>query len=60
MTRAVAAGTYESCALALLLAPHSSPPPLVLPGIPPQSEVDRALGSYEAWVQVEAVREVLV
>ena len=59
MTRAGRAGTYQADALALLLIPPSPPPPLVLPGIPPQSEVDRALGIYEAWVQVEAVQEVL-
>ena len=55
-----AAGTYEAGALALLLTPPSSPLPLVLPGIPSQSEVDRALGLYEAWVQIETVCEVLV
>ncbi|GAC1525421.1 MAG: hypothetical protein NVS2B16_33910 [Chloroflexota bacterium] len=60
MTRAVATRTYESAALAMLLAPRSLPSPLVLPGVPSQSEVDRTLGSYEAWVQVESVQEVLV
>jgi hypothetical protein len=60
MTHAVTAGTYQADALALLLTPQSSPPPvLALPGVPPQSEVDRALGIYEAWVQLEAVCEVL-
>jgi hypothetical protein len=57
----MAAGTYQADALALLLTPQSSPPPvLVLPGVSLQSEVDRSLGVYEAWVHVEAVREVLV
>jgi transposase len=61
MRVAMAAGTYQADALALLLTPQSAPPPvLVLPGVPLQSEVDRSLGVYEAWVHVEAVREVLV
>lgn len=59
MTRAMAAGAYQAEALALLLAaPSASAPVLVLPGIPAQAEVDRALASYEAWVQVEPVQEV--
>ena len=61
MRVAMAAGTYQADALVLLLTPQSSPlPVLVLPGVPLQSEVDRSLGVYETWVQVEAVREVLV
>jgi transposase len=59
MLRAVDAGTYHADALTLLLAPQSvSPPPLVLPGVPTQSEVDRSLAVYEAWVQVDVAQEV--
>jgi transposase len=58
MTRAVAAGTYQADALAQLLPPQPCVSPLVLPGVPTQSEVDRTLGVYEAWVQVEEVQAV--
>ena len=51
------AGSYSAAALALLLA---APRPLVvalpalhLPGIPPQTAVDRRLSVYETWVQVD-------
>jgi len=62
MTLAGEAGTYSADALALLVATATAPPvpaPLVLPGIPQQTEVDRWLGNYETWVQVEVVQEVL-
>jgi len=59
MVRAVEAGTYGADALTLLLAAPSSPlPVLVLPGVPCQEEVDRALGIYEAWVQIDVAQEV--
>jgi len=58
MPLAVAAGTYGADALALLLTHPPSLLPLVLPGVPSQEEVDRALGIYEAWVQVDVAREV--
>jgi len=61
MVRAVAAGTYGADALTLLLASQSvAPPALVLPGVPAQSEVDRALAIYEAWVQVDVASEILL
>jgi transposase len=57
VARADAAGTYSADALALLLAaprPTAAPPPLLLlPGVPPQAEVDRVLSVYETWVQVD-------
>ena len=62
MTRASEAGTYSADALALLLTSLTAPLPpaaLALPGIPRQTEVDRWLGSYETWVQVEVVQEAL-
>lgn len=59
MRQACEAGTYSADALALLLTGLAAPPPaLVLPGLPEQTEIDRALGSYETWVQVEVVQEV--
>ncbi len=59
MGLALNAGTYHADALTLLLAVQSiAPPPLVLPGIPAQSEVDRSLAIYEAWVQVDVAQEV--
>jgi len=58
MPLAVAAGTYGADGLALLLTHPPSLLPLVLPGVPSQEEVDRALGIYEAWVQVDVAREV--
>jgi transposase len=67
MAQADDAGAYSADALALLLAttrPSPAPatasaPPLRLVGAPPQHEVDRALSSYEAWVEVdEALPEV--
>ncbi len=61
MVRAVAAGTYGADALTLLLAAPFSPlPVLVLPGVPSQEEVDRALGIYEAWVQIDVASEVVL
>ncbi len=57
MALAEVAGTYSADALALLLVapPRSgSPAPtLLLPGVPRQSEVDRQLSVYEAWVEVD-------
>lgn len=60
MALADAAGTYEADALHTLLgAPRlaalavAAPPPLTLPGLPAQAEVDRLLSSYEAWVEVD-------
>ncbi len=51
------AGAYSADALALLLAAprHAGPPapPLLLPGVPPQSAVDRLLSAYEALVHVD-------
>jgi transposase len=52
------AGTYSAAALETLLvsAPSiisTSPPGL--PDLPPQTEVDRLLSLYEAWVQVDEV-----
>jgi transposase len=64
MAQADDAGTYTADALAGLLT--TTPPlPTVVPslrllGLPPQSEIDRDLRSYEAWVEVdEALPEVL-
>ena len=51
------AGAYSADALALLLSTPRpaapSPPPLRLPALPPQVEVDRPLSVYEAWVHVD-------
>jgi transposase len=62
MARADAAGTYSAEALARHLtggSPLVTPPPLVLPGLPPQHEIDRDLSVYEAWVEIdEALPEV--
>jgi transposase len=61
MARAADAGSYNAAALALLLdaaRPGREQPILPLPGVPTQDEVDRWLGIYETWVQVEAVQEV--
>ncbi len=57
MALAAGAGTWSADALALLLTTprHSGlpPPVLLLPGIPLQTEVDRQLSVYEAWVEVD-------
>jgi transposase len=61
MAQAADAGSYNAAALALLLEasrPGAEQSVLTLPGIPTQDEVDRWLGVYETWVQVEAVQEV--
>jgi len=60
MALAHRAGAYQADALALLLASQSASPtvPLVLPGVPTQSEVDRELAIYEAWVQIDVAQEV--
>jgi len=53
------AGTYEADALRTLLGtprvvtPRATLPPLRLPDLPAQAEVDRLLSSYEAWVEVD-------
>jgi hypothetical protein len=57
------AGAYSADALGLLLAvPRPAAPlapPLLLPGVPPQVEVDRLLSAYEALARVdEALPEV--
>ena len=64
MAQADDAGTYRAETLEWLLttapAPVAPPPALRLVGVPPQSEIDRDLSSYEAWVEVdEALPEVL-
>jgi hypothetical protein len=57
MALADAAGSYSADALAVLLAAPAPTrpllPPLALPGLPPQGEVDRLLSVYEAWVHVD-------
>jgi transposase len=59
MALADEAGTYEAAALHTLLSaprgafPVAVPPPLPVPGLPVQAEVDRLLSSYEAWVEVD-------
>jgi transposase len=58
MTLADEAGTYEAAALhTLLSAPRVAfpvvVPPLTVPGLPVQAEVDRLLSCYEAWVEVD-------
>jgi len=63
MAQAELTGTCTAAALALLLAEPpplvSSPAALILPGVPSQDEIDRQLGVYEEWVQVdEALEEV--
>ncbi len=58
MALATDAGTYQADALRLLLAHTSISQPLVLPGVPAQSEVDRSLEAYEVWVQVDVAQEV--
>jgi hypothetical protein len=59
MATAAAAGAYGAEYLTTLLAlaapPAPAPGPMLLPGVPQQTEVDRLLSSYEAWVQVEPV-----
>ncbi len=61
MTQAALAGAYGAEYLTALLAPWPAlppaTPPLSVPGVPSQAEVDRLLSSYEAWVQVETTRE---
>ena len=50
------AGSYEAAALESLLTtvpPLQMLPPLVVPGVPAQAEVDRLLSSYEVWVYVD-------
>jgi transposase len=56
MAQADDVGTYQADALARLLTggpPLVIPPPLALPGAPPQHEIDRDLRSYEAWVEID-------
>ncbi len=51
------ASTYSADALALLLARPGLTTlparPLVVPGLPPQADVDRLLSVYEVWVQID-------
>jgi transposase len=63
MTHADDAGVYRAEALAVLLGARPplpvAEPPRSLLGLPPQSEVDRSLSVYEAWVEIdEALPEV--
>lgn len=66
MARATEAGAYSADALTLLLTERPalvapSLPPLALPGVPAQAEVDRLLSVYEALVQIDvALPEVSV
>ena len=56
MELAAQAGSYDAAALESLLvnvSPLHPAPALVVPGVPPQAEVDRLLSSYEAWVYVD-------
>jgi hypothetical protein len=60
MELAAQAGSYDAPALESLLmsVSHVQPvPPLILPGVPAQAEVDRLLSSYEAWVFVDEASE---
>jgi len=64
MAQADEAGVYRAATLAELLgAPPPlpvAPPPLPRLGLPPQSEIDRDLRVYEAWVEVDdALPEVV-
>jgi hypothetical protein len=64
MARAEATGASSADAVARLLDPARtlplSPPALSLVGVPPQSEIDRALSVYERWVQVDVARPEVV
>ncbi len=55
------AGAYGADALALLLSSPSGRSArvseLALPGVPTQSEIDRQLAAYEAWVRVDVSLE---
>lgn len=56
MELAQCAGSYSAAALAVLLAPSQlrlSLPPLDVPGVPRQSEIDRLLSVYEQWVEID-------
>jgi len=56
IARADDAGSYSAAAVALLVtqpAPAEPAPTLPVLHLPVQSEVDRALSSYEAWVVVD-------
>jgi transposase len=62
MTLASEAGTCSAAALALLLEtprPAAEQHVLLLPGVPTQDDVDRWLGSYETWVQVDVAQEMV-
>jgi transposase len=64
MAQADDVGAYRAATLAELLgAPPPlpvAPPPLPRLGLPPQSEIDRDLSVYEAWVEIdEALPEVV-
>jgi hypothetical protein len=56
MALASQAGSYSAAALECLLTTpqrHLQVQSLVVPGVPPQSDVDRLLSSYEAWVHID-------
>jgi transposase len=59
MAQADEAGVYRAAVLADVLGAPPLPPSPSLLGLPPQSEIDRDLSVYEAWVEVdEALPEV--
>ncbi|HEX5501819.1 MAG TPA: IS21 family transposase [Thermomicrobiales bacterium] len=63
MARAAGAGRYSAEALGALLGrarARPAIPPLALPGVPSQAEIDRPLSAYEALVQVDVAREEAV
>lgn len=56
MELAQCAGSYSAAALSVLLAPSQrrpSLPPLDVPGVPRQTEIDRLLSVYEQWVEID-------
>ena len=56
MALAAQAGSYSAAAIESLLTrpqPQLLLQPLVVPGVPTQSEVDRLLSSYEVWVHID-------
>jgi transposase len=53
MERAHQAGAYSAEGLRAAVAQPAPVRPLVLPGVPPQAEIDRPLGAYEALVTID-------